>query len=58
MAEYHRFAERFQIFIAGMECGYNRSEQNDPARLLETWQKRIGPTSETGKISHFGFRFY
>jgi lysyl-tRNA synthetase class 2 len=28
-AEDPRFAERFEIFIAGMECGDNWSEQND-----------------------------
>src|SRR5262249_21875519 len=31
MAEDPRFVERFEIFIAGMECGDNWSEQNDPA---------------------------
>ena len=39
MAEDPRFAERFEIFVAGIECGDNWSEQNDPVRLLETWQK-------------------
>jgi lysyl-tRNA synthetase, class II len=39
MAEDPRFVERFEIFIAGMECGDNWSEQNDPVHLLETWRK-------------------
>jgi len=39
MAEDSRFAERFEIFIAGMECGDNWSEQNDPVHLLQTWKK-------------------
>ncbi len=34
-----RFVERFEIFIAGMECGDNWSEQNDPVQLLATWRK-------------------
>lgn len=33
-----RYAERFEIFIAGMECGDNWSEQNDPVQLLNTWK--------------------
>ncbi|MCL5097303.1 MAG: lysine--tRNA ligase [Candidatus Omnitrophica bacterium] len=39
MADDPRFVERFEIFIAGMECGDNWSEQNDPVHLLKTWQK-------------------
>lgn len=35
------FVERFEIFIAGMECGDNWSEQNDPVALLERWQSSI-----------------
>ncbi|MBX3743884.1 MAG: lysine--tRNA ligase [Verrucomicrobiae bacterium] len=38
MADDPRFVERFEIFIGGMECGDNWSEQNDPAQLLETWR--------------------
>ncbi len=34
-----RLAERFEIFIAGMECGDNWSEQNDPVTLLERWKQ-------------------
>lgn len=33
------FAERFEIFIGGMECGDNWSEQNDPVHLLERWKQ-------------------
>lgn len=41
-------AERFEIYIAGMECGDNWSEQNDPVYLLERWkqdfrQKELNP---------------
>lgn len=39
MDEDPRFAERFEIFIAGMECGDNWTEQNDPVRLLEVWKQ-------------------
>jgi lysyl-tRNA synthetase class 2 len=38
-----RYAERFEIFIAGMECGDNWSEQNDPVQLLDTWKKAFKP---------------
>lgn len=35
-----RFAERFEIFIGGMECGDNWSEQNDPVQLLALWKAK------------------
>ena len=34
-----RFAERFEIFLGGIECGDNWSEENDPLRLLEHWER-------------------
>ena len=34
-----RVAERFEIFVGGMECGDNWTEQNDPQALLETWRR-------------------
>jgi lysyl-tRNA synthetase class 2 len=43
MAEDPRYVERFEIFIAGMECGDNWSEQNDPVALLDTWRKAFRP---------------
>jgi len=43
MANDPRYVERFEIFIAGMECGDNWSEQNDPVQLLETWKKAFRP---------------
>jgi lysyl-tRNA synthetase class 2 len=42
-----RYAERFEIFIGGMECGDNWSEQNDPVKLLERWRSQL--PSETEK---------
>jgi lysyl-tRNA synthetase class 2 len=33
------FAERFELFIAGMECSENWSEQNDPVQLLQRWKE-------------------
>ena len=36
MADDPRYAERFEIFIGGIECGDNWSEQNDPQKLLRT----------------------
>ncbi len=43
MADDPRYVERFEIFIAGMECGDNWSEQNDPVALFETWKKAFRP---------------
>ncbi len=39
MADNPALAERFEIFIAGMECGDNWSEQTDPVTLLERWKE-------------------
>ena len=58
MAEDPRFAERFEIFIAGMECGDNWSEQNDPVQLLETWKKSYkAEERDTGKFHTLDFDF-
>jgi lysyl-tRNA synthetase class 2 len=58
MAGDPRFAERFEIFIAGMECGDNWSEQNDPVRLLETWKKAYRVEErDTGKFHTLDFDF-
>jgi lysyl-tRNA synthetase class 2 len=58
MAEDPRFVERFEIFIAGMECGDNWSEQNDPAHLLETWQKAYrAEDRDSGKFHTLDFDF-
>jgi lysyl-tRNA synthetase class 2 len=58
MAEDPRFVERFEIFIAGMECGDNWSEQNDPARLLETFRKAYrAEERDTGKFHTLDYDF-
>ena len=58
MAEDPRFVERFEIFIAGMECGDNWSEQNDPAHLLETWRKAYrAEERDSGKFHTLDFDF-
>ena len=58
MAEDPRFVERFEIFIASMECGDNWSEQNDPVRLLETWRKAYrADERDTGKFHTLDFDF-
>jgi lysyl-tRNA synthetase, class II len=58
MAADPRFVERFEIFIAGMECGDNWSEQNDPAHLLETWRKSYrADERDTGKFHTLDFDF-
>jgi lysyl-tRNA synthetase class 2 len=58
MAEDPCYVERFEIFIAGMECGDNWSEQNDPAHLLETWQKAYrAEDRDSGKFHTLDFDF-
>lgn len=58
MQEDPRFAERFEIFIAGMECGDNWSEQNDPAHLLNTWKKAYKPEErDSGEFHTLDFDF-
>jgi lysyl-tRNA synthetase class 2 len=58
MAEDPRFVERFEIFIAGMECGDNWSEQNDPVHLLETWRKAYrADERDAGKFHTLDFDF-
>jgi lysyl-tRNA synthetase class 2 len=57
-AEDPRFAERFEIFIAGMECGDNWSEQNDPVQLLATWKKAYKPEErDSGEFHTLDFDF-
>jgi lysyl-tRNA synthetase, class II len=58
LAEDPRFAERFEIFIAGMECGDNWSEQNDPVHLLRTWQRAYrAEERDLGKFHTLDFDF-
>ncbi|MDX1953647.1 MAG: amino acid--tRNA ligase-related protein, partial [Verrucomicrobiota bacterium] len=58
MADDPRFAERFEIFIAGMECGDNWSEQNDPVHLLETWKRNYKPEErDSGEFHALDFDF-
>ena len=58
LAEDPRFVERFEIFIAGMECGDNWSEQNDPVQLLETWRKSYrAEERDAGKFHTLDFDF-
>ncbi len=53
-----RYVERFEIFIAGMECGDNWSEQNDPIHLMQTWQKSYrAEERDTGKFHTLDFDF-
>jgi lysyl-tRNA synthetase class 2 len=40
MADDPRYAERFEIFLGGMECGDNWTEQNDPVQLLDRWKQQ------------------
>ncbi len=58
MAQDPRFVERFEIFIAGMECGDNWSEQNDPVNLLQTWRKNYKPEErDSGDFHALDFDF-
>jgi lysyl-tRNA synthetase class 2 len=53
-----RFVERFEIFIGGMECGDNWSEQNDPAQLLQTWRGAYRESErDDGKFHTLDFDF-
>jgi lysyl-tRNA synthetase class 2 len=53
-----RYVERFEIFISGMECGDNWSEQNDPVQLLETWRKAFRPEDrDSGEFHPLDFDF-
>ncbi|MBI5514720.1 MAG: lysine--tRNA ligase [Deltaproteobacteria bacterium] len=47
-----RYAERFEIFIGGMECGDNWSEQNDPVELLARWKDRYDPRAVARGDAH------
>jgi lysyl-tRNA synthetase class 2 len=58
LAEDPRYVERFEIFIAGMECGDNWSEQNDAVHLLETWRKAYrAEERDAGKFHTLDFDF-
>jgi len=58
LADDPRFVERFEIFIAGMECGDNWSEQNDPVHLLETWRRAYrADERDAGKFHTLDFDF-
>lgn len=53
-----RFVERFEIFIGGMECGDNWSEQNDPVQLLDTWRAAYHEAErDEGKFHTLDFDF-
>lgn len=58
LADDPRFVERFEIFIAGMECGDNWSEQNDPVHLLDTWRRAYrAEERDAGKFHTLDFDF-
>ncbi|MBW1650442.1 MAG: lysine--tRNA ligase [Deltaproteobacteria bacterium] len=51
-------AERFEIFIAAMECGDNWSEQNDPVELLARWKANYKPEDrEVGEFHPLDYDF-
>lgn len=56
-----RYAERFEIFIAGMELGDNWTEQNDPEALLERLKKaqeaRIGDELGESEVPPLDYDF-
>jgi lysyl-tRNA synthetase class 2 len=58
MADDPRYVERFEIFIAGMECGDNWSEQNDPIHLLGTWKRAYkAEERDSGEFHTLDFDF-
>jgi len=53
-----RWAERFEIYIAGMECGDNWSEQNDPVSLLASWRRAYrADEADSGHFHTLDFDF-
>ncbi len=57
MAADPRYVERFEIFIAGMECGDNWTEQNDPQQLLRFWQRSRDLAARTGDVPPIDYDF-
>ena len=57
MREDPRFAERFEIYIAGMECGDNWSEQNDPVQLYDRWRSMYQTDSTEGEFQPLDYDF-
>jgi len=52
-----RYVERFEIFIAGMECGDNWSEQNDPVQLLARWRENYARDFREGEFQPLDYDF-
>ncbi|MBM3727494.1 MAG: lysine--tRNA ligase [Acidobacteria bacterium] len=52
-----RYAERFEIFIGGIECGDNWSEQNDPVELLARWRQMYAHDSSEGEFQPLDYDF-
>ena len=52
-----RYVERFEIFIGGIECGDNWSEQNDPVTLLERWRQMYKHDTREGEYQPLDYDF-
>jgi lysyl-tRNA synthetase class 2 len=52
-----RYVERFEIFIGGIECGDNWSEQNDPVTLLERWRQMYKHDAREGEYQPLDYDF-
>ncbi len=52
-----RFVERFEIYIGGIECGDNWSEQNDPVTLLERWRQMYKHDTREGEYQPLDYDF-
>jgi lysyl-tRNA synthetase, class II len=52
-----RFAERFEIFIGGMECGDNWSEQNDPIEQLALWRGARSASADESETHPLDYDF-
>lgn len=52
-----RFVERFEIYIGGIECGDNWSEQNDPVTLLERWRQMYKHDHREGEYQPLDYDF-
>ena len=57
MASDPRFAERFEIFVGGVECGDNWTEQNDPVALLDVWRRSRATAAPEDEIQPIDYDF-
>lgn len=57
MASDPRYAERFEIYVGGVECGDNWTEQNDPVALLEVWRRSRATAAPDDEVQPIDYDF-